>query len=598
MKRNKEVSLWNLNQVNFIPKAMSNFIDVRKVPEPKHLAFGKLKGSIPIVSSGPKIKKGMNWLQAKTKYPKLSPFGDADKDGLMNMYDCKPFNKFLRDPEKPAKEPKNKKGIMPFPVKTKSPIAKTIKKHEKNIMTKSKEAEAEFRRWTNQAMKRKFGGIQAGDVIITPTGKIKKEEEGRDRQLFKSRNGTDDMKEIGKKLENINRRDIEDIKETLEEDKQFNRKFMLSQGIQMGKLTASQIENKKILEELRTKQAKLNRMTGRKKRGRSPIISAKQIGKVKGQVEELKKEVGASRKELKGAHKELNLQRDMYYKQMLKQQQRKPAIIRERRERMTLPSQIEFGGLRESITKYGRKVSPSKYFREIREEEREQARKDKELQEIMHGGQVVKKEGKEYAKPEYKREEYIKYGIIPPIMIDTPSAEKLIERMIPGEERAMGRTVYRGIPKRYQTKTKREIETEEREKLKRYVPEKTVKKTVDSIEDLPNYNKETDYYEVKKEKEKQAPIQGMINLIDRQEREKEKRMEKEAVKDEKQREKQSRRERRMERAKEKETRVVERAEARASTEEARLESSSAEELVENAYAEPETKSAQQLIDEV
>lgn len=39
----------------------------------------------------------MNWVQAKTKYPKLSPFGDADHDGLINMYDCKPFNKKKKD---------------------------------------------------------------------------------------------------------------------------------------------------------------------------------------------------------------------------------------------------------------------------------------------------------------------------------------------------------------------------------------------------------------------------------------------------------------------------------------------------------------------
>jgi hypothetical protein len=42
-------------------------------------------------------KKDMNWMQAKAKYKKLKPFTDNDHDGLMNMYDCKPFNKKKQD---------------------------------------------------------------------------------------------------------------------------------------------------------------------------------------------------------------------------------------------------------------------------------------------------------------------------------------------------------------------------------------------------------------------------------------------------------------------------------------------------------------------
>jgi len=35
----------------------------------------------------------MNWAQAKWKYPKLKAMGDKDKDGVKNMFDCKPLNK-------------------------------------------------------------------------------------------------------------------------------------------------------------------------------------------------------------------------------------------------------------------------------------------------------------------------------------------------------------------------------------------------------------------------------------------------------------------------------------------------------------------------
>jgi len=35
----------------------------------------------------------MSWTQAKAKYPMLSPFKDADRDGVKNWLDCKPFDK-------------------------------------------------------------------------------------------------------------------------------------------------------------------------------------------------------------------------------------------------------------------------------------------------------------------------------------------------------------------------------------------------------------------------------------------------------------------------------------------------------------------------
>ena len=41
-----------------------------------------------------KIKrKNLTWPQAVKKYPKVTMFGDADRDGKLNMFDCKPFDK-------------------------------------------------------------------------------------------------------------------------------------------------------------------------------------------------------------------------------------------------------------------------------------------------------------------------------------------------------------------------------------------------------------------------------------------------------------------------------------------------------------------------
>ena len=42
-------------------------------------------------------KRDMDWGQAKVRYPKLSPFGDADRDGVKNWLDCKPFDRKRQD---------------------------------------------------------------------------------------------------------------------------------------------------------------------------------------------------------------------------------------------------------------------------------------------------------------------------------------------------------------------------------------------------------------------------------------------------------------------------------------------------------------------
>ena len=118
MKTTKETSFWkpvkiDLTKVkvsnplfdfpkatNNIPTKSVNFIDNKiKVKYKNNLkpkTFFGVFSSKPIailknVQNTP--KKNMNWYQAKTKYPKLNPFKDADKDGVINMLDCKPFNK-------------------------------------------------------------------------------------------------------------------------------------------------------------------------------------------------------------------------------------------------------------------------------------------------------------------------------------------------------------------------------------------------------------------------------------------------------------------------------------------------------------------------
>jgi hypothetical protein len=38
-------------------------------------------------------KKNMSWPQASLAYPRLNPQGDIDRDGVKNMFDCRPFDR-------------------------------------------------------------------------------------------------------------------------------------------------------------------------------------------------------------------------------------------------------------------------------------------------------------------------------------------------------------------------------------------------------------------------------------------------------------------------------------------------------------------------
>jgi len=58
----------------------------------------------PLTAKRKKVKrKDMSWTQAKVRNPKLSPFGDVDRDGVKNWLDCKPFDRKRQDKKKEAK---------------------------------------------------------------------------------------------------------------------------------------------------------------------------------------------------------------------------------------------------------------------------------------------------------------------------------------------------------------------------------------------------------------------------------------------------------------------------------------------------------------
>ena len=41
----------------------------------------------------PKKLKNLTWSQVKVRFPLMDPCGDADRDGVKNFKDCKPFDK-------------------------------------------------------------------------------------------------------------------------------------------------------------------------------------------------------------------------------------------------------------------------------------------------------------------------------------------------------------------------------------------------------------------------------------------------------------------------------------------------------------------------
>jgi len=118
--KNKSMNFWKMSVPS--PKSKTNlkmpqlkavqFIDQSKIKNPSNAPFkpmypvpsfrlhpmfrkaNKQQNSSFLKEPLPKMaKKDMKWSDAKRKYPKLSPFKDADKDGIMNMFDCHPFDK-------------------------------------------------------------------------------------------------------------------------------------------------------------------------------------------------------------------------------------------------------------------------------------------------------------------------------------------------------------------------------------------------------------------------------------------------------------------------------------------------------------------------
>lgn len=108
-----------------------------------------------------KGKKALSWQQAKVKFPKMNPMGDADKDGVKNWLDCKPFDPKRQDTKdgRWIIEKKGEKVAGPFKnirrarhkvdkldndygayvhkIKAENPVRNTLNKEEYNVKLKN-----------------------------------------------------------------------------------------------------------------------------------------------------------------------------------------------------------------------------------------------------------------------------------------------------------------------------------------------------------------------------------------------------------------------------------------------------------------------------
>jgi len=77
-------------------KRMNKKIDWFGKPSKPGKLFTPIK--FPTKKNTKNIKKSnLLWSQAKVRFPGLSPYKDSDKDGVVNMLDCRPFDKRRQD---------------------------------------------------------------------------------------------------------------------------------------------------------------------------------------------------------------------------------------------------------------------------------------------------------------------------------------------------------------------------------------------------------------------------------------------------------------------------------------------------------------------
>jgi hypothetical protein len=108
-------------------------------------------------------KSNMTWDQAKRKFPKMNPFGDADGDGIENWMDCRPLNKYKQGPG-PGHQKKPKMS------KEDRIISRWVKKQQQNRPVKS-DLQTTVSKMREQEKKLDLAKRNMDAVTLTPSQK-------------------------------------------------------------------------------------------------------------------------------------------------------------------------------------------------------------------------------------------------------------------------------------------------------------------------------------------------------------------------------------------------------------------------------------------
>jgi len=97
----KNKSKRKMKKISFLSPKFPSYLTSHTKPENlrKYIAGKKRIARMDISPFNawgkPKVipKKDMTWPQAKIRFPKLKPMVDTDRDGVINLLDCRPFYK-------------------------------------------------------------------------------------------------------------------------------------------------------------------------------------------------------------------------------------------------------------------------------------------------------------------------------------------------------------------------------------------------------------------------------------------------------------------------------------------------------------------------
>lgn len=610
MKKNK-TSIRKIEFIRAVPTATLN-----RVSEPKYSAFGNMKPitlmpsvadkSLRVINSQNTIsKKKMNWLQAKTKYPKLNPFGDADRDRVINMLDCKPFDKNLQDPKRPAKN--INKDITPRPLTRK----------KKDIIAYTKQREAQMKKEKPEAKPFQFVVEDEGKKIkdkgigglVSPKSKVTPEEIARLESALNRK------------------RQIEDIEEEIEKIKERQNLTKIYMG------AALETKNKMVAkqQDLLRRQAILEQKVNRREQRPSIIQPIREIKKLKAGLKGLKSELGQERQLTKSEKSQLSrleIERQKTLRKAIGFRAIPPKVIKPRKERITMPSEI-LKGIK-STEPYYEKFRTVVYpgAPEVIKEKREKIKKEEdEFRKKMaysefREGQIVGRPKTVYQKvketfikpePKFSRKDYKELyqggKLVTPILIETPNVQDIINEIEKKERKEYIKQEKKPIAIKYETPrgykyfhgysvepVEAEEEKEKAMKEKEAKFEKEFSPYEKVIKVKPVGEEGYDYYETKERKMNIEPIEKMIDVIEEEHKANEKEIQMEIRREAKEAKAIEREERKKAKEEDKERKEEKEFLKEVETKAAKEEKAMAE--VKNIIESPkESLSAQELIDE-